>query len=70
MTGCAEGIGEPYSGLRLALLSKEEAVGYPVFLALLHLSISRNRREWRPIAAMFGLSLLFGLRVLFMTAVT
>ena len=54
----------------LGLLSKEEAVGYAIFLALLHLSISRNRKEWRPIAAMFGLSFLFGLRVLFMSAVT
>lgn len=54
----------------LALLSKEEAAGYAVFIALLHLSISRNRSEWRPIAAMLGLSLVFGFRVLLMTAVT
>jgi hypothetical protein len=54
----------------LSLLAKEEAVGFPVFIGLLHLSISRNRKEWRPMALMFGLSLAFGLRVLFLTAVT
>jgi hypothetical protein len=53
-----------------SLLAKEEAVGFALLLALLHLSISRNRAEWRPIAAMFLLSLAFGLRVLFLTAVT
>jgi hypothetical protein len=53
-----------------ALLAKEEAVGFAVFVALLHLSISRNRLEWRPIAAMFGLSLLFGIRVLLAAAAT
>ena len=54
----------------LALLAKEEAVGFAVFVALLHLSISRNQKERRPIAAMLGLSVVFGLRVLFATAIT
>jgi protein O-mannosyl-transferase len=54
----------------LSLLAKEEAVGFAALIALLHLSVSRNRKEWRPIAVMFGLSLAFGLRVLFFTAVT
>jgi protein O-mannosyl-transferase len=54
----------------LALLAKEEAVGFAVFIALLHLSISRNQKERRPIAAMLGLSVLLGLRVLFATAIT
>ena len=54
----------------LALLSKEECVAFPLVLVLLHLSISRNRREWRPVAAMLGLSLLAGLRVLLAVAHT
>jgi tetratricopeptide (TPR) repeat protein len=53
----------------LALLAKEEAVAWPVFLALLHWSVSRNAAEWKPIGAMFGLAFLFGARVLFATAV-
>lgn len=51
-----------------ALLSKEECVAFPIFLLLLHLAISRNRREWRPIAAMLALSLAVGLRVMVATA--
>ncbi len=53
----------------LALLAKEECVAFPVFLLLLHFSISRNVSEYRPIAAMFALSLIAGVRVLFATAV-
>ena len=49
----------------LALLAKEEAVALPVVIALLHWSISRNHREWRPIAAMFALAALVGARGLF-----
>jgi hypothetical protein len=52
----------------VALLAKEECVAFPVFLLLLHFSISRNTSEFRPIAAMFGLSLIAGLRVLLATA--
>jgi hypothetical protein len=52
-----------------ALLSKEECVAFPLFLLLLHFSGSRNVRELRAIAAMLGLSLLAGARVLFATVV-
>src|SRR6185437_7507590 len=51
-----------------ALLSKEECVAFPVFLLLLHIAISRNRREWGPIAAMLALSGAGGLRVMIATA--
>ena len=54
----------------LSLLAKEEAVAWPVFLVLLHWSVSRNAREWKPIAAMFGLALAFGVRGLFVIAST
>jgi len=53
----------------LALLAKEECATFPVFLALLHLSISRNRAERAPIAVMLGLALLAGARVAVMAAV-
>jgi hypothetical protein len=53
----------------VALLAKEEAVAWPVFLALLHLSVSRNAGEWRPIGAMFALALAFGARVWIATSV-
>jgi protein O-mannosyl-transferase len=53
----------------LALLAKEECVSFPLFLLLLHFSISRNAAEFRQIATMLGLSLLAGLRVLFATVV-
>ena len=54
----------------LALLAKEEAVGLPVFLLLLHLSLWRDRHEWKPIATMFATALAFGARVLLATAAT
>ncbi len=41
----------------LALLAKEEAVAFPLFLAALHFSVSRNTRELRWIAAMFALAI-------------
>ena len=51
-----------------ALLAKEECVTLPLFLLLLNLAMSRGRREWKPIAAMLGLSLAAGARVLLATA--
>jgi predicted negative regulator of RcsB-dependent stress response len=51
-----------------ALLSKEEAVAFPVFLVLLHLSISRNRAEWKPIGVMALLSAVTGVRGWWMAA--
>jgi hypothetical protein len=53
----------------LALLAKEECAAFPVFLALLHLSMSRNRAERPPIAAMLGLAVLATARVAVMTTV-
>jgi tetratricopeptide (TPR) repeat protein len=47
-----------------ALLAKEECVAFPVFLLLLHFSLSRDSRERKPIAAMFALSIAAGIRVL------
>jgi len=47
-----------------ALLAKEECVTLPLFLLLLNLAASRGRREWKPIAAMLGLSLAAGARVM------
>lgn len=54
----------------VALLAKEECVAFPLFLFLLHLSISRNVRELKAIAVMVGLALLAGARVLFAVAAT
>jgi tetratricopeptide (TPR) repeat protein len=51
-----------------ALLAKEEAVALPVVILLLHLSLSRDRKEWRPLAAMFALAGVFGLRGLYLAA--
>jgi len=48
----------------LALLAKEECVAFPAFLLLLHVSASCDRKELKPIAAMFALSLAAGVRVL------
>ncbi|MCP5116974.1 MAG: tetratricopeptide repeat protein [bacterium] len=52
----------------VALLAKEECAAFPVFLLLLHLSISRNRGEWRHIGVMLALSLAAGLRVMWVLA--
>lgn len=49
----------------LALLSKEEAVAWPLFLVLLRVPVPKA-----PIAAMLGLSLAAGARVAFMAAAT
>lgn len=46
----------------LALLAKEECVAFPLFLLLI-------RRDWKPVAAMLGLSLAAGLRVLWAASV-
>ncbi len=40
----------------LALAAKEECAGFPVFLFALNLSLRRDRREWRPIAAMLAVA--------------
>jgi tetratricopeptide (TPR) repeat protein len=40
----------------LALLAKEEAIAFPLFLLALHFSISRNTRELRPIGVMVMLA--------------
>lgn len=53
-----------------ALLSKEECSAFPLFLALLHLSISRNRAEWRPIGFMLVMALAAGLRAAWIASVT
>ncbi len=50
-----------------ALLAKEECVTFPLFLLLLNAATSRDRRQWKPIAAMLGLSLLAGVRVVLAT---
>ncbi|MEO8028543.1 MAG: hypothetical protein ABI823_18825 [Bryobacteraceae bacterium] len=47
-----------------ALLGKEECAAFPVFLLALHWSVSKDRKELPPIAAMFALSLAAGLRVI------
>jgi hypothetical protein len=54
----------------LAMLAKEEAVAWPVFIALLHWSMSRNAAEWRAIGAMFGVAMVLGGRVLFAAVMT
>lgn len=53
-----------------ALLAKEECAAFPLFLLLLHFSISRNRKELAPIGLMFAMSVAAGVRVLYATAVT
>ncbi len=56
-----------------AVLAKEECVTFPLFLLLLTLataqgSTSQIRRDWKPIAAMLGLSFASGVRVLLATS--
>ncbi len=53
-----------------ALLAKEECAAFPLFLLLLHFSVSRNRRELAPVGLMCVLSAAAGLRVLHVAAVT
>jgi tetratricopeptide (TPR) repeat protein len=50
-----------------ALLAKEECAAFPLFLLLLHLAISRNRKELAPIASMGALALAAGSRVIWAT---
>ena len=50
-----------------ALLAKEECAAFPLFLLLLHIAISRNRKELAPIASMGALALAAGLRVIWAT---
>ncbi len=57
-------------GFAAALLAKEEIAAFPVFLGLLHLTISRNRGEHRPIAAMLALALAAVTRVAVVAATT
>ena len=47
-----------------ALLSKEECVSFPLFLALLELSTIKRVRHWKPIAAMLMIAVIAGSRVL------
>ncbi len=54
----------------LALLAKEECVAFPAFVLLLHVSVSHDRKELKPIAAMLALSLAAGVRVLLAANVT
>jgi tetratricopeptide (TPR) repeat protein len=53
----------------LALLAKEETAAFPVLLAMLHASSSRNRAERAPIAVMLVAALAAVLRVAFLTAI-
>ncbi|MBL8213535.1 MAG: hypothetical protein JNK87_22645 [Bryobacterales bacterium] len=53
----------------LALLAKEECVTFPLFLACLHLATKREDRHLPPIGAMLGLSVLAGLRGVYVTTV-
>ena len=52
-----------------ALLSKEEAVAFPMLLLLLHIAQKREKKERPAIAAMFSLALAAGLRSTWATAV-
>lgn len=53
-----------------ALLSKEECVSFPIFLALLDFSKLRRVPHWKQIVAMLGLAALAGGRVLFVAQST
>lgn len=53
----------------LGMLSKEECAAFPALLALLHVTMSRNRAERPPIAAMFAISLALVARVAHAAAV-
>lgn len=54
----------------LALAAKEECVALPVFLLWWHWRGRREVADRRPLAAMFGLSLLAGARVYWVSAIT
>jgi tetratricopeptide (TPR) repeat protein len=51
----------------LALLAKEEAIAFPVFLLLLHLAQQRNKSERPALAVAFALALAAGLLSIFTT---
>ncbi len=51
----------------LALLAKEEAIAFPVFLLLLHFAQQRNKSERPALAAAFALALATGLLSLYTT---
>lgn len=51
-----------------ALLAKEECVAFPAVLLLLHFAKRSERAELKPIAVMFGLSVMAGIRVLLAAA--
>lgn len=53
----------------LGMLSKEECAAFPALLALMHVTMSRNRAERPPIAAMFAISLALVARVAYATVV-
>ena len=52
-----------------ALLAKEECAAFPVFLGLLHLSVSRNPAELRPLLVMFLAAAAAVLRVAILSAI-
>lgn len=53
----------------LAVLAKEEAVAFPVFLAAVEWAQGRwQRRNWAPLAAMLAASLAAGMRLLYVVA--
>jgi hypothetical protein len=54
----------------IALLAKEEAVGFPVFLLLFEWSRSRALSTWKPVVMMCAISVVAGARVLLATAST
>ena len=54
----------------IALLAKEEAVTLPIFVLLIEMSQSRARSTWKPIAVMFVIAAIVGVRVLVATSTT
>lgn len=53
----------------VALLAKEEVAAFPVLLAFLHVTVSYNRAERKPIAVMLALAALFTARLAWVAAV-
>lgn len=54
----------------VALLAKEEAVAWPLVLIAMHWWFRRSASEWKALAAMLGLAMVFGLRVLVVASET
>ena len=55
----------------LALLAKEEAVAFPLFVLAVDWALGRLKRQvWIPLAALFGLSLTAGARLMYVAAHT